>query len=68
VTVIAAGSHGAGFLSRLVMGSVSTRLVRGATRMVLIAPPRTVPAEVERVWREGQGAAAGVADPAAGGT
>jgi nucleotide-binding universal stress UspA family protein len=45
--LIAAGSHGAGFFGRLLMGSVSTRLVRGATRMVLIAPPRTVPAELE---------------------
>jgi nucleotide-binding universal stress UspA family protein len=45
--LIAAGSHGAGFLSRLLMGSVSTRLVRGATRMVLIAPPHTVPAELQ---------------------
>jgi nucleotide-binding universal stress UspA family protein len=45
--LIVAGSHGAGFLSRLLMGSVSTRLVRGATCMVLISPPRTVPSELE---------------------
>lgn len=45
--LIAAGSQGAGFFSRLLMGSVSTRLVRGATCMVLIAPPRSVPAEPE---------------------
>jgi nucleotide-binding universal stress UspA family protein len=45
--VIAAGSHGAGFFSRLLMGSVSTRLVRGANCMVLIAPPRVVPSELE---------------------
>jgi nucleotide-binding universal stress UspA family protein len=45
--LIAAGSHGAGFFSRLLMGSVSTRVVRGATCMVLIAPPRTVPAGLE---------------------
>jgi nucleotide-binding universal stress UspA family protein len=44
--LIVAGSHGAGFLSRLLMGSVSTRLVRGATCTVLIAPPPTVPAEL----------------------
>jgi nucleotide-binding universal stress UspA family protein len=45
--LIVAGSHGAGFLSRLLMGSVSTRLVRGATCMVLIAPPRGVVAELK---------------------
>jgi nucleotide-binding universal stress UspA family protein len=45
--LIVAGSQGAGFLSRLLMGSVSTRLVRGATCMVLIAPPRSVVAELQ---------------------
>jgi nucleotide-binding universal stress UspA family protein len=45
--MIAAGSHGAGFLGRILMGSVSTRLVRGAPCMVLIAPPSDVPAELE---------------------
>jgi nucleotide-binding universal stress UspA family protein len=50
--LIAAGSHGAGFFSRLLMGSVSTHLVRSATRMVLIAPPRSVPAELETEPRE----------------
>lgn len=37
--LIAAGRHGRGFLGRLVMGSVSTRLVRGAKCSVLIVPP-----------------------------
>jgi nucleotide-binding universal stress UspA family protein len=50
--LIAAGSHGASFFSRLVMGSVSTQLVRRATCAVLIAPPRTPPAELERAWRQ----------------
>jgi nucleotide-binding universal stress UspA family protein len=45
--LIAAGSHGTGFFGRLLMGSVSTRLLRGATCMVLIAPPRTRPAELQ---------------------
>jgi nucleotide-binding universal stress UspA family protein len=45
--LIVAGSQGAGFLSRLLMGSVSTRLVRGAACMVLIAPPRSVVAELQ---------------------
>jgi nucleotide-binding universal stress UspA family protein len=38
--LIAAGSHGLGFFGRLMMGSVSSRLVRGARCPVLIAPPR----------------------------
>jgi uncharacterized protein len=37
--LIAAGSHGLGFLGRLFLGSVSSKLVRGARCMVLIAPP-----------------------------
>jgi nucleotide-binding universal stress UspA family protein len=45
--LVAAGSHGTGFFGRMLMGSVSTRLVRSAARMVLIAPPRTVPAELQ---------------------
>ncbi len=51
--LIAAGSHGTGFFGRIVMGSVSNRLVRAATCAVLIAPPRTVPAELERAWSRG---------------
>jgi nucleotide-binding universal stress UspA family protein len=58
--LVAAGSQGTGFLSRLLMGSVSTRLVRGATSMVLIAPPRTLPAESEGAL-EGQKSVAGTA-------
>jgi nucleotide-binding universal stress UspA family protein len=38
--LIAAGSHGHGFFGRMLMGSVSTRLVRGAHCSVLIAPPQ----------------------------
>jgi nucleotide-binding universal stress UspA family protein len=37
--LIIAGSHGHGFLTRLVMGSVSTSLVRKAGRSILVAPP-----------------------------
>jgi nucleotide-binding universal stress UspA family protein len=44
--LIAAGSHGAGFVGRVLMGSVSTRLVRGARSAVLVAPPRSVPPEL----------------------
>lgn len=38
--LIAAGSYGAGFFGRTVLGSVSSRLLRGADRAVLITPPR----------------------------
>lgn len=47
--LIAAGSHGLGFFGRVFMGSVSTRLVRGATSSVLVAPPQEVAPEVESV-------------------
>jgi nucleotide-binding universal stress UspA family protein len=44
--LVAAGSHGTGFFGRVLMGSVSTRLVRGATRSILISPPTTLPEEI----------------------
>ena len=40
--LLAAGSHGHGFLARLLLGSTSTRLLRGARCSVLVAPPRGV--------------------------
>jgi nucleotide-binding universal stress UspA family protein len=52
--LIAGGSHGTGFFGRILMGSVSTRLVRGATCAVLIVPPREVPAELEHAWRRSE--------------
>lgn len=62
--VIAAGSHGYGFFTRLVMGSVSTHLLREAPCSVLIAPPRAASAEL-RLARAGRAAApARVAAPA----
>jgi nucleotide-binding universal stress UspA family protein len=48
---IAAGSHGPSFFGRIMMGSVSRRLVRGASCPVLVAPPRAIPAEVEEWHR-----------------
>lgn len=53
--LIAAGSHGLGFFGRVFMGSVSTRLVRGAACSVLVAPPREVAPEVESVPAAGAG-------------
>lgn len=48
--LIAAGSHGLGFFERLVVGSVTTKLVRGAHCAVLIVPPPR-----RRPAREGPG-------------
>jgi nucleotide-binding universal stress UspA family protein len=45
--LIAAGSHGLGFFGRAVLGSVTTRLLRGADCSVLIAPPRERSRELE---------------------
>jgi nucleotide-binding universal stress UspA family protein len=44
--LIVAGSHGSGFFGRILLGSVSSRLVHGASCALLIAPPRTVPEEL----------------------
>lgn len=41
VELVATGSHGYGFVSRAILGSLSTRMVRGAHCAVLVAPPRT---------------------------
>jgi nucleotide-binding universal stress UspA family protein len=46
--LVVAGSHGDSFLGRMLAGSVSTRLLRRASCAVLIAPPRTSPAELVR--------------------
>jgi nucleotide-binding universal stress UspA family protein len=48
VDLIATGSHGHGFLGRIMMGSVSTRVLRQANCSVLVSPPRTVAVEVLR--------------------
>ena len=39
IDLLAAGSHGHSFVGRLLMGSVSTRLIRGADVPVLVVPP-----------------------------
>jgi nucleotide-binding universal stress UspA family protein len=51
--LIVAGSHGLSFVGRLLMGSVSTRLVRGSHVPVLVIPP-SEPAE--EVLAEGDSA------------
>jgi nucleotide-binding universal stress UspA family protein len=45
VQLVAAGTHGRGALGRMVMGSVSTQLVRSAHSWVLVAPPGNDEAE-----------------------
>lgn len=47
--LIVAGSHGRGFLSRLMLGSVSQRLVRAARCSVLVAPPEDGPNYLDEV-------------------
>jgi len=61
--LIAAGSHGTGFFGRILMGSVSTRLVRQSTCAVLIAPPTAVPQELQPS-RQDEPALAAVPAPA----
>jgi nucleotide-binding universal stress UspA family protein len=39
IDLIVAGSHGHSFVGRLLMGSVSTRLIRGSKVPVLVVPP-----------------------------
>jgi nucleotide-binding universal stress UspA family protein len=41
--LIAAGSHGYGFITRLVVGSVTSKLLRGAACAVLVVPPDAAP-------------------------
>ena len=47
--LVVAGSHGYNFVSRLLLGSVSTRLVRGADCSVLVAPPVDAPSFLEEL-------------------
>lgn len=47
--LIVAGSHGHGFLTRLMLGSVSQKLVRGARCSVLVAPPQAGPNFLDEV-------------------
>jgi hypothetical protein len=47
VEMIVAGSHGLSFVGRLLLGSVSTRLVRGARVPVLVVPPPEPPTELQ---------------------
>ena len=52
IDLVAAGAHGRTGLERLVLGSVSTKLVRTATRWVLIGPPMPEPSiETPNDWR-----------------
>ncbi len=44
IDLIAVGTHGRSAFGRLMLGSVSTKLIRTAHRMVLVAPPRPEPA------------------------
>lgn len=43
--LVVAGTHGHGFVGRVLLGSVSSRILRGAHTAVLVAPPAAVAAE-----------------------
>ena len=49
IDLVAAGTHGRGALGRLVLGSVSTKLIRTSSRWVLVSPPRPDQARPETV-------------------
>ncbi|HEU4996152.1 MAG TPA: universal stress protein [Gemmatimonadaceae bacterium] len=53
--LIVAGSHGHRFLTRLLLGSVSQRLVRGARCSVLVAPPADAPSYLQELPRVSEG-------------
>lgn len=50
--LVAAGSHGHGFFSRMLLGSTSTRLLRRAKVPVLITPPRAASEELRQAAEE----------------
>jgi nucleotide-binding universal stress UspA family protein len=58
--LIATGSHGYGFFGRMMMGSVSTRLLRQAPCSLLISPPRTAAVETVAATRSGSAQASEV--------
>lgn len=47
--LIVAGSHGYGLVNRLLLGSVSQRLVRGARCSVLVVPPESAPSFLDEL-------------------
>jgi len=49
--LIVTGSHGHNFLTRLLLGSVSTRLVRSGVCSILVAPPDDSPNFIEELPR-----------------
>ncbi len=50
--LIVTGSHGHNFLTRLRLGSVSTRLLRESGRSILVAPPDDAPGYLEEMPEE----------------
>lgn len=56
--LVVAGSHGYGFINRLILGSVATKLVRGATCSVLCVPGTGTEADVPMGDGEGRGTTA----------
>jgi nucleotide-binding universal stress UspA family protein len=52
--LLVAGSHGSGFLGRIMLGSVSSRVVHGARCSLLIAPPEAPARELDSDMGEGE--------------
>jgi nucleotide-binding universal stress UspA family protein len=45
--LIAVGSHGAGFIGRILLGSISGRLIHQARCALLVSPPQSIPQPLE---------------------
>lgn len=44
--MLVTGSHGSGFLGRVVLGGVSAALLHGSRRSILVVPPKSIPPEL----------------------
>jgi nucleotide-binding universal stress UspA family protein len=65
--LIAVGSHGLGFIGRILLGSISGRLIHQARCALLISPPQSIPKELEldmtdQELMESLGRAVGIGD------
>lgn len=62
--LLASGSHGHGFFTRILLGSTSARLLRGADCAVLIAPPRAPSPELAQAEERHAALAGGAVEAA----
>lgn len=52
--LVATGSHGRGYFARMILGSVSGRLIHESRSAILISPPPTIPEELHIDLTEGE--------------